>query len=330
MGNSERVLVTGGHGFVGSHLVDLLLRQDVSVRCLLRPGRSMDVFEGKPVEVVRGDLRGREGLADAVRGVTRVYHIAGLIAARGPGHFDSVNRDGTRRLAEAVAVAAPECRRFVYVSSQAAAGPSRDGVPLDESAPPHPVTHYGRSKLGGEQVLAPSLGTVPWTIVRPPAVYGPRDRGVLPFFQLAARGLAADLDGPGRRFNMIHANDLAEGIRVAGAARASVGRIYFLADAKPCSYRDVGAALAAAFGRKLWRLPVPDVVVDLAAVAADELAALTGKPQIFGRQKAIELKSRYWLCSPARAQADFGWSVRLGLEEGMAETARWYREAGWL
>ena len=330
MSNSERVLVTGGHGFVGSHLVDRLLGQGVRVRCLLRPSRSAEVFEGKPVEVARGDLRDREGLADAVRGVSRVYHIAGLIAARGPRHFDSVNREGTRRLAEAVALAAPECRRFVYVSSQAAAGPSRDGVPLDESAPPQPVTHYGRSKLGGEQVLAPALGAVPWTIVRPPAVYGPRDYGILPFFQLAAHGLAADLDGPGRRFNMIHVRDLAEGIQVAGAASTSVGRTYFLTDPKPCSYRDVGAALAAAFGRKLRRLPVPDVIVDLAAVAVDEVAGLTGKPQIFGRQKAIELKSRYWLCSPARARADLGWSVSLGLEEGMAETAHWYREAGWL
>ncbi len=330
MGNSERVLVTGGHGFVGSHLVDLLLRQDVSVRCLLRPGRPAEVFEGKAVEIARGDLRDPAGLHEAVRGVSRVYHIAGLIAANGPGHFDSVNRDGTRRLAEAVARAAPECRRVVYGSSQAAAGPSHDGVPLDESAPPHPVTHYGRSKLGGEQVLAPALDAIPWTIVRPPAVYGPRDRGILPFFQLAARGLAADLDGPGRRFNMIHVRDLAEGIRSAGAASTSVGRVYFLTHPQPCSYRDVGSALAAAFGRKLWRLRVPDVVLDLAAVAVDEVAALTGTPQIFGRQKAIELKSRYWLCSPARARADFGWSTSLGLAEGMAETALWYREAGWL
>ncbi|MFQ5845212.1 MAG: NAD-dependent epimerase/dehydratase family protein, partial [Planctomycetota bacterium] len=163
--DGRTVLVTGGYGFIGSHLVERLLAQGARVRGLLRPPRSREVFSGRPVEIVRGDLRDEGALMEAVRGVDRVYHVAGLIAARGPAEFRAVNRDGTRRLAECVRRGAPRCRRFVYVSSQAAAGPSRDGVPVDESAPGRPVTDYGRSKLEGEHALVQALGPVPCTVV---------------------------------------------------------------------------------------------------------------------------------------------------------------------
>ena len=122
--NDETVLVTGGHGFLGSHLVDLLLERGLHVRCLLRPGRDAGLFQGKPVEVVRGDLRSEQGLEEAVKDVEVVYHVAGLIAARGPAEFAQVNAAGTRRLAAAVRRVNPSCRRFLYVSSQTAAGPA--------------------------------------------------------------------------------------------------------------------------------------------------------------------------------------------------------------
>jgi len=328
-GTGPLVLVTGGHGFLGSHVVETLLERGYRVRCLVRPGRPSDLFGDQPVSIVRGDLRSPEGLAAAVAGADFVIHVAGLIAARGPGHFRSVNVDGTRRLAEAVRAAAPGCLRFVHVSSQAAAGPSLDGEPIGEERPPRPLTHYGRSKLAGEQVLPAALGGVAFSIVRPPAIYGSRDEAILPFFQLAARGFCPGLDGPGRRFNLLHARDVADGILAAATAPGADGRTYFLADDDGgYSYSGLGQAMATAYGRRQRRLPLPDVLLDLAAVAADEIAALTGRVSVFGRQKAIELKTRWWLCSPARARRELGWKARVPLATGLAETARWYAEAG--
>ncbi|MFI5403683.1 MAG: NAD-dependent epimerase/dehydratase family protein, partial [Planctomycetota bacterium] len=150
--NARCALVTGGHGFLGSHLVDALLDRGVRVRCLLRPGRPESLFSGRPVEVVRGDLRAADGLAAAVEGADLVFHVAGLIAARSPAEFHEVNAKGTARLAAAVAARGP-VSRFVLVSSQAAAGPSLDGRPVTEDRPPGPLTHYGRSKLAGERAL---------------------------------------------------------------------------------------------------------------------------------------------------------------------------------
>jgi nucleoside-diphosphate-sugar epimerase len=317
-------LVTGGHGFLGSHLVDLLLEKGYRVRCLMRPGRDPGLLGDRDVAVARGDLRAEDGLDAAVEGVDYVFHVAGLIAARGPAEFDAVNVEGTRRLAEAVRRSAPDCRRFLYVSSQAAAGPSPDGTPIDEDREPAPLTQYGRSKLGGERVLA----DVPFSIVRPPAIYGPRDEALLPFFSLAARGWMPDLDGKGRRFNLLHARDVAVGALAAAESDAALGRRYFLSDGDGYSYPELREAFGRVFGRRLRRIPVPDLLLDVAAVATDAVAWLTRSVPVFGRQKAIELKTRWWVCSPRRAEEELGWRPRIGLEEGVAETANWYREAG--
>jgi len=324
----RRLLVTGGHGFVGSHLVDLALERGHRVRCLLRPGRSEAVFAGRPVEVARGDLRFSAGLADAVRGVDWIIHVAGRISARSPAEFRAVNVEGTRRLAEAAAVAAPGCSRFVFVSSQAAFGPSPDGKPIDEASSPRPVSHYGPSKLAAERVLSGALGAIPFTICRPPAIYGPRDAALRPFFQLASRGIALRLGSRERRFDLLHARDVAEALLAACAAPGAAGRAYFLAGRAGCSYEEFAAALERAVGRHLLRLHLPDLVLKLAGVLTDEAAALVGATPVFGRQKALELEQRWWLCSAAAARRDLAWRPGIGLAEGVAATLRWYAEHG--
>ncbi len=328
----KTALVTGGHGFLGSHLVDLLLEKGFSVRCLVRPDREGDLFPDKDVQVVSGDLRHTKGLEDAVSGVDYVFHSAGLVAASGPSAYRAVNIDGTRRIATAVRAAAPECRRFVYVSSQAAAGPSRDGTAITENVDPHPITHYGRSKLRGEQVLPRALeGGPPFTILRPPAIYGPRDEALLPFFQAAARGFVPLPDGPDPRiFNLLHARDVAAGLLAGAISPAAEGGTYFLSDAVGTTYNNLAQALEEAFGSQLRKFRITNLLLDFAAIAADELSSLTGRISIFGRQKAREIKSRWWLCSSAAADRDLGWAPRIGLTEGVAETADWYRAAGLL
>jgi len=231
---------------------------------------------------------------------------------------------GTRRLAAAVARANPACRRFLFVSSQAAAGPSLDGSPVPEERPPAPISHYGRSKLLAERTLPAELGRVPWTVVRPPAIYGPRDEAILPFFQLAAHGLRCGLEGRGRRFNLLHARDVAEGILAAALAPDASDRVYFLSETHGYGYDDVAHALERVFSRRTRRLPLPDLVVDAVAALADEIAALAGKRPLFSRDKAREIKARWWLCSGERAAREIGWRPRITLDDGVRETARWY------
>jgi nucleoside-diphosphate-sugar epimerase len=193
---------------------------------------------------------------------------------------------------------------------------------LTEDRPPHPLTHYGRSKLLGEQALLRS--GIDHAIVRPPAIYGPRDLALLPFFRLAARGLALGLDGRGRRFNLLHASDVASGLLLAAEAEGARGRTYFLSDGVPYRYGDIASSMGRAFGREVRRIPVPDFMLDLAGALADETTGLLGRPAVFGRDKARELKGRFWLCSAERASRELGWAARVALDPGIAETAAWY------
>ena len=185
---SKLALVTGGQGFIGSHLCGRLISAGHRVRVLARPSSGLTNLDGLPVEVVRGDLTGDGSLAQAVAGVDWVFHLAGALKGFSQEELLRVNRDGTKRLVEACAAHTPDLSRFVLVSSLAAAGPSASGgLPRTEDAPPAPLTWYGKSKLEAEMVVLKA--GLPFTILRPPIVFGPRDRDVFSYFQIAKAGV---------------------------------------------------------------------------------------------------------------------------------------------
>ena len=159
-----KAFVTGGTGFLGTHLVNALLARGDDVTCLVRSPSKAASLERRRVRLIRGDLDDAGALRRGCAGADVIFHLAGRIAARDLNAFMRANRDGTANLLEAAAERPP--RRFVYVSSLAAAGPTVPGQPIDETRPPAPVTPYGQSKLAGE-VLVRAVA-FPWTVVRPP------------------------------------------------------------------------------------------------------------------------------------------------------------------
>ncbi|HEX5421576.1 MAG TPA: NAD(P)-dependent oxidoreductase, partial [Gammaproteobacteria bacterium] len=181
-------LVTGGQGFVGSHLCARLTAEGHRVRVLARPSSRLDNLAGLDVQLVRADVTEAAGLAAAVAGCDVVFHVAAALKGLREQDLFLINADGTRNIATASAAATPRPARFVYVSSMAAAGPSPGGrAPRTEDMPPRPLTWYGCSKLAGEDAVRSTAG-LEWTIVRPPIVFGPRERDVLGYFRLARRG----------------------------------------------------------------------------------------------------------------------------------------------
>ncbi len=180
--------VTGGTGFVGAHLVDALRARGDRVTCLVRSPAKAQALGWTDVRTVRGDLDDSRALAEGCADADVVYHVAGRIAARSLDEFLAANRDGTRRVQEA-AEGSPKRPRLVLVSSAAAGGPNPRGAPIDESAPARPVTDYGRSKLAAEELVRRCR--TPWSIVRPPVVYGERDTETLKLFRLARFGIGA-------------------------------------------------------------------------------------------------------------------------------------------
>src|SRR5438105_10238363 len=170
-----RVLLTGGSGFLGSFVAEQLAAEGHVVRALVRPRSERKVLDKLPrVELAPGAIEDRASLGAAVDGVDAVVHVAGIVKARRPAEFFEVNTQGTRNLLEA-AMRRP-VPRFVYVSSLAAVGPSADGTPVPDDVEPRPVTHYGRSKLEAERAVLAAKDRLHVTVVRPPLIYGPRDR----------------------------------------------------------------------------------------------------------------------------------------------------------
>lgn len=323
-----RVLVTGGHGFIGAHLCALLAARGFRVRVLARPQSDLSRLEGLDVEVARGDLADAGSLPGALEGVARVYHLAGALKGFREADLMAVNRDGTASLVAACA-ARPGLERFVLVSSLAAAGPSPGGpAPRAEGLPEAPLTWYGRSKLEGERVVAAS--GLPSVILRPPVVFGPGDRDVLGYFRIARRGWLPLPSGPERHYSIVFAPDLAEGILRASEAPLPSGEILPLVNPEPVTWLDLGRRIAAALGRPARPLRLPLPIVSAAGAAADLAARLRRRPAIFSSQKVLEMLAPAWVASGEKARRLLGWAPPTPLDEALARTARWYRERGWL
>ena len=330
-----RAFVTGATGFVGSHLVEALRAAGHEVVCLARdPAKAAWLFGTAGPRIVRGDLSDTEALTEGAAGADVVFHVAGLIAARSTVEFYAINRDATARVVAAARQAAPSLRRFVYVSSLAASGPSRRGTVARESDQPHPVSEYGRSKLAGEDVVR--AGGVPWTIVRPPTVYGPRDRETLRLFRFARYGVMPQYGDPEQELSFVHAADLANALLAATAA-ACAGHTYFAAHPEiATSHRAmelIFAAARAASGKRPASplfFPIPHAVTVAALWVLGALARLTGRATVLSPDKGPELLAEGWTCTAAALEKDGGWHAARDLATGLGDTAKWYATHGWL
>ena len=317
------ILVTGGSGFIGSHLVDRLCFCGEPVRCLLRRKN----YQGLPrqAEPALGELISGAGLEEALQGVDTVIHLAGVTKALTVEDYYAGNARATENLARAMKGRAI---RLVHVSSLAAAGPSPDGTPLGEDAAPHPLTHYGKSKLKAEHIVRELIPDA--VIVRPPVVYGPRDTDVFRLLKPLSQGIAFQIGGRERWFSAIYVKDLVEGLILAARAAQAAGRTYFLANSTPVSWSELRRATAGITGRQARIFRVPGPVAYAAGWCAEMGARLTGKPGIISREKVREAQCSYWTCDTRRAAEEIGFEARTPLDAGLAETLTWYREAGWL
>ncbi len=319
-------LVTGSTGFLGSHLVDVLLEAGYRVRCLIRATSRLRWLEGKPVELHEADLVGGD-LTSAVVGVDLVFHFAAL--TRGSKHdLWAANHEGTRALLTAC-VNQGELSRFVFCSSQAAAGPSTAERPREESDDPAPTSEYGRSKLAAEEEVLGHGDRFEVVVLRPAAAYGPRDADTLPYFQMAARGVMLVPGVRKRRLQLVHGHDVAEAARLAAEREKATGRTYFLAHPDVVTWGALAWNIGRAMGRRVLIVRLPSAVVRGAGAAA-ELFGGGRQPGQLDRRRARDLSEPAWTCRVDRALGELGWSPEYDLERGLLDTANWYRENGWV
>jgi nucleoside-diphosphate-sugar epimerase len=314
----DRVLVTGATGFVGSHVAQALVGAGYEVRCGVRTSSSTRWISNLPVERVELDMTGRaENFSLAVENVDLVVHAAGITRARRTEDYHAVNAEGTQKLASAALGAG--VRRFVLISSLAARGP--DGRDLPESA-------YGRSKLEAEAHLRTLEGQMESVILRPAAVYGPRDPDLLPLFKMARAGFLP-LPSTANVLQPVYAEDVARAA-LAAARRATGPGPFPVAEAARYTWEDVVAGLEKALGRNVRAVRLPPAAFMLAGQAAEWAARALSAVPVFDERRGRDLAARTWTCDVSGTERALGWRAEVSLFEGLERTARWYGQSGWL
>lgn len=327
-----RFLLTGAAGFIGSHLCDALTARGHETLCVgrnpARPGfldgrHASELMPWDDLEACLSDTDPFDYVIHAA-GATRAFDYHGYLAG---------NVTPTRRLLEMLVRtrAGRRLRRFVLVSSQAAAGPSPDGVsPVLESDAPAPVSPYGRSKLEAERVAKRFGNQLSVTIVRPPAVFGPRDKDTLGVFRAAQWRFAPYITGAALLVSVVYVKDLVQAIIHAGESDSAAGETFFLANQAPEVWKDFCVSAGLALARRCIPLPIPLGVVKVMGKAGDVVGRLRNTPTLMRSDKFEEMRRKGWVCSSEKAQRLLGWKAETPLMGALIETAQWYQDQGWL
>jgi nucleoside-diphosphate-sugar epimerase len=329
-----KALVTGATGFVGSHLVEALVNAGTRVTALVRSPHKAARLQALGVRRIAGDLHDHRALVDAAQDVDVIFHVAGLTAARDEAEFLHANRDGVRQLLQAARQAADR-PRFVLVSSMAAGGPAPRGQPLTGPEPPRPLTAYGRSKLAGEDEVRAS--ELPWTIVRPPMVYGPGDTEVLKLFRVVRAGLAPLFGDGSQELTAVFGPDLADALLSVIRSDVTIGRAYYVCHPEIVTSRALVHLVADALSAtgisrpgRVRTLSLPEWLGRSLLTVTETAARLSGRATILTRDKANEFFQPAWTADPEPLFRDAGWRAAHDLQAGLALTARWYGDQGWL
>lgn len=325
-----KALVTGGTGFVGSHLVEKLCSNNVAVRCISKDYLNSDQLENFNVEFIIGDLL-NGSLSEALfNEIDVVFHVAGITHAKTRKEFYDGNYLATKRLIESCVNNKCKIKRFVYVSSLTAVGPSTDGYEVDETTPYHPVSDYGISKMMAEYEVLKYRNKIPISIVRPSAVYGPRERDMYMYMKSIKNGIQLLIGFNRKYLNLIYIDDLVDGIICASESNRAEDEIFFLGSQTSYPNEDIGKTIAEILNKHPLNIHLPHCMIFSICGIEELFGKLCNKPMYLNLQKARELIQNSWACSIEKAKVQLGFNPHISLHEGFLKTYSWYKKMGWL
>ena len=327
---TERILVTGGTGFTGSHLCDRLVAEGYSVRALVRDPDTLGFLANDAVELTVGDMRDPESLRQAAKGVDVVYHIAALFRPENVSRRDmwAINVQGTQDLLDASIEAG--VGRFVHCSTVGVHGDIKH-PPANEETPYGPGDYYQESKTEGERVVLSYMADnrLPVVVFRPGGIYGPRDLRFLKLIRAIQKGRFVMLGSGGVAYQMIYIDDLVEGIFRCGTRKEAVGNVYILTGEEPTTLNRLVATIAEVLKVQPPRLRFPVTPVYLAGYLCELIFKPMGiHPPLYRRRVDFFRKTRAFDISKARRELDF--LPRTEMKTGLAHTTGWYYANGHL
>jgi len=323
-----KAFVTGGTGFIGSHLVDHLIKSDSysEIRCLVRNQEKW--LSGNNYIKIEGDLHDLPALNKGIDGVDVIFHLAAVVKAPGKKEFFYTNVDATEniiRIGQKKGV-----KNFVILSSLAAAGPSF-GKPLTEDKPLMPVSTYGQSKKKMEEMIheiAEKNHSI--KIIRPPAVYGPREDQIYTYFKACAKRISPVVgDGTHPRLSMVYVDDLIQGILLAAGFTEQGVHPFFISGPEDYNWQQIRTATTKVLGKKAIPINLKPSWVKKIAGVVEQTASLFGKYPVLNREKATEMILE-WTCSHKKAEQILKYHPKFSLNEGISRTIHWYKLHNWL
>jgi dihydroflavonol-4-reductase len=322
-----KALITGGTGFIGSHLTEYLLDKGVEVFALVRDQNNLKWLKGLDIHLLKGDLFSIPSLPSDI---DYVFHAAGLTKSSKISSYYTVNQQGTASLLKALGSQKIFPKRVIFLSSVAALGPSINSKPVRESDPPRPITPYGKSKLMGEYEALKFKNVFPIVILRIAAAFGPRDRDFLSYFNLVKRGLLASLGRKERFYSLCYIKDLVNALYLCTQKDVENGGIFNIAHPSPCRWDDIGIATGKAMRKKLIRVKIPVPLVYIAALFLDLMGKITQTPAVMNRHKFKEMRQDGWVADTKKAEEKLSFCAQYSLEEAIRETIDWYIKNNWL
>ncbi len=322
-----KVLITGGTGFIGSHLIEFFLNKGIEIFALVRDDRNLKWLKGLNIHPLRGDLLSIPSLPSDIN---TVIHTAGLTKAFNVADYYTVNQQGTASLFQALSSQKIFPEKIIYLSSLAAAGPCIDGTPIRESDLPHPITPYGKSKLMGEMEALKFKDVFPLVIMRVGAVFGPRDKDFLQYFKWIKRGIFPSLGSKERFLSVCYVKDLLKAIYFCIQKELDSGEIFNIANRNPCSWHEFGKIAGQVMGKSLKRMNIPLPVAHLAAFLSEIGSKISKTPTPINRYKLKEMKQTHWVANIEKAAENLAFHPQYSLQEAIQETVDWYLKQGWM
>lgn len=324
-----KVFVTGGTGFIGSHLIDYYLssERNCEIFALVRDLNNLKWLKGKRINFLEGNLFSIPPLPSDI---DYVFHLAGLTLASYLEDYYTVNQQGIASLFQSLRSQKIHPKKIVCLSSLAAAGPSFDSKPVKESFSPHPITPYGRSKLMGEIEALKFKDHYSIVILRPTAIFGPRDKDFIHYFKFMKRGILPTFYFRKRLLSLCYIKDLVKAIDLSIQKKLSSGEIINIANPKPYDWNYVGEAAGKAMGKSLIKLRIPFSSVYIIGMMYGIISAVEKKPNIFNRYKIREMKEKCWIADVKKAEEKLSFRPQYSLKDAVQETIDWYFEHKWL
>jgi len=326
----ERVLITGASGFVGYHLIIEALKNNFEVFAAVRKSSKIDHLKHLNIQYTYPEFDNQEALKKDLQEKQYHYiiHAAGALRARTPAEYNYINAEYTYNLAYAAASPGSTVKKFVFISSLAAVGPLDDfGGIITEDTIPNPITAYGRSKLLAEDKLK-TINNLNYTVLRPTAVYGPRDKDIFIFLKQVAKGIEPYIGNVAQKLSFIYVGDLAAS--AIKALHSGANKTYIIADGNYYSRYELAELTKSILSVKTFKFHIPVNFIKMVAFIAEKVSSLSNKAPVINREKLNELKAVNWSCAIEAARNELGFNPQFDLEAGLTEAFSWYKANSWL